>query len=601
MTRRILVLLGVVLLACAARGATITIGLIADTHIDSSDDGARKCTQALAKTQAAVDEFVTSNVDAIIHLGDSMNNSASGELLETLVAQVNGNTGFIPAYWVIGNHDCHSVMHSKAEWLREIAIDSLTGQDSTYFFTDIGNLRLIILDACYKGPDTTDSCPPCFDYKVAYVPDAQLAWLDSTLKDADDSGKFSVVFLHHGAGVYGDWHDVQNAAEVRTILGSHKVIAVFTGHAHKNRRRISLGKNSQGNPIYHIGLRAVVEGDWVFGRQNAYYIASIDDEAGELTHIAGFYDGWGMKTTTWKASVDGANWADGENWTNGVPADGDIAVFDNTSIRNPAGSDQTSTMLTELRIEDDYTGRIGNGSYLIISADTLTLRGGFSDSQIYGFFNVCNASGGAGDSRIFRFGPYSYIRTLNADLADMTWQIQYYKSAAVTDFRLQNGTITTNAGAYGNLIQTGGTFKVCNNSGFSTSIGVVDIAGGTFDAGGCNDRITMNKLIIRGGDIDLNNPNLTITNGIEVYASPTSFSNYPGRLNKVIFKSRADAELTFDVDGTNRMTVGTESNELQDNCTMLLEMDADRNSRIDFRDFAVFAQSWLRRNLDCPE
>ena len=537
-------------------GAIINLGMITDIHIGDPDVGQRRCTQAIPKTEAAVGRFVASDVDAIVVLGDSMDTREDGPGLEELAGVVNRNSGFIPAYWCIGGHDCYHVDFNKTDWLTAVTTGSLTAQESTYFYVDIGNLRLIILDSCYKGLEETSSYPPTGPYEVIYVSSSQVLWLEDTLEDADSSNKFSVICLHHGLGVFGTHRDVQNSADVRTVLNSHKVIAVFNGHGHHNTHRISLGTNSDGNPIHHIGLESVADGDWVTENHNACIIASIDDTSGKLTGITGFYDAWGFKETAWQGTNDGDNWSLADNWTNGVPENGDTVLFDTTSTKNPGGSDQSATRLTELRVAHGYTGTIGNGSYLTVNADTLTLQGGFNDSRIYGDFNVCNASGGSGESKTVRFGASTNLGELNVNLTDVTWMLRFYHCGTVGRINLQNGLIEANMGTgYRDLVQTGGKFTLDNSAGEATSMLTADITDGIFDAGGSDNPMTIDKLIIRGGEIDLQSPDLTLTNGLEVYASPTSFLNYPNKFYDLVFEGQNSPQLTFAIDEENSVTI----------------------------------------------
>lgn len=83
-----------------------------------------------------------------------------------------------------------------------------------------------------------------------------------------------------------------------------------------------------------------------------------------------------MATTYWTGTSSGA-WSTAGNWTNGVPGNGDTAIFPRTATRSvSSGLDQNTIDLAVLVTEDGYAGDIGaSGNPLIIGATKLKIRG----------------------------------------------------------------------------------------------------------------------------------------------------------------------------------------------------------------------------------
>ncbi len=269
----------------SASSDRVVLGFVVDTHNGAAADADNRFySEATAKAQLAVDEFVARDLDYIIHLGDAINVGTDGDpgsYMDNLVTQVNGNSGSIPALWCTGNHDIDDAF-SKAEWL------TANSQAAPYTITDIGNLRIFTLDPCFS--DLTTDWPTNKDYTDAYVSTAQLNSLGTDLTAADAAGKFSVICCHYGLGIYSSTHDATNAGDVRAILNVHKVIMVISGHHHATQEvSVALGSNLDGVPVKHVGLEANVEGQIANG-DAAFTIVEINDSTGVIQAVRTYWD-----------------------------------------------------------------------------------------------------------------------------------------------------------------------------------------------------------------------------------------------------------------------------------------------------------------------
>lgn len=545
--------------------AIITIGFIADTHnsnrADNDGGNGRYYSQVPAKTQDAVDQFVSTGVDYIVHLGDAIDVPADGagspSKMDDLVAILNENADSIPVLWCIGNHDCYNVAYGKLDWLVD------TGQASTYKYVDEGNLRLFALDTCFSRSAT--AYPTSYDYTIAYISTVQIVQLEIDLQAADDAGKFSILCMHHAIGEHGAIWDIRNYNNLLALVKRHKVIAVFTGHSHKNRHRLSIDEdiiqNADGQDVHIVSVDGIVDGVWnpPGDENNAYVEAIFDDAAGTLTSITGYYNAWGMKRTTWNGTADGDAWTTAGKWTNGIPANGDIVTFDATSIKNPAGIDQTAVTITKWAIENGYTGGIGNGAYMRINGDVLTIDGGFKTSRLGGTWRHISASGGAGADKLIRFGSTMIIGdgsvpgVLKMDMTDSTWEFIFFGGGGRMDaiHYLKTGKLKFQTGnSYGHLIQTGGAFTFAGGK-----VKDVHAQGGTFTATVAT-AMTIDKLLIKGATIDLSGDNITITNGIELYKTPMAYTNKTDQIFEVTVKGSEICELEQIMTADNFVTKG---------------------------------------------
>lgn len=128
-------------------------------------------------------------------------------------------------YYVAGNHDLKNI--SKMEFVK------IVEQNNLYYSFDKNNFHFIVL----FSEETKDT--------ESFISNKQMDWLKT---DLSKTNKQSIVFVHHclsNQNLTGNpWFKgmpkkclVSNRDEVREIISSsNKVIAVFNGHLHWNKK-----------------------------------------------------------------------------------------------------------------------------------------------------------------------------------------------------------------------------------------------------------------------------------------------------------------------------------------------------------------------------
>ncbi|MEN8773439.1 MAG: metallophosphoesterase family protein [Akkermansiaceae bacterium] len=196
----------------------ISLGVIADLHVDLIPDGA-------ARLDSFLEEMIRTKPDALVQMGDfAFAKEANQKVVDRF------NKGHATTLHVIGNHDTDGGL-SKNQCLES------WGMKAPYYHCDVGGLNLIVLDANEKGSPKHKGGYPQFIGK------AQVTWLDETLSEL----KGPVVIVSHQpiAGPY----PIDNADEVQKILSMHsdKVILAMNGHTH-----IDLLTEVGGVPYLHV-------------------------------------------------------------------------------------------------------------------------------------------------------------------------------------------------------------------------------------------------------------------------------------------------------------------------------------------------------------
>jgi len=258
-----------------ASPSPLSFGIVTDCHYAERDDpkGQRFYRDSCKKLADCVAEMNRRKVDFLIELGDfkDLGETADATLknLEAIEAVFRGFTG--PRYHVLGNHDADRI--TKEQFLARVANTGFASAQPFYSF-DVKGVHFAVLDANHNA-DGSDYRAGNFDWKKAYVPHEQLAWLKSDLKTA---ARPTVVFVHQLLDAdTGDVY-VRNAAEVRRILEeSGHVRAVFQGHHHE-------GNYSVVNGIPYYTLKALVIGR--YPQNNAF--ATVTQQADGRLAVAGF-------------------------------------------------------------------------------------------------------------------------------------------------------------------------------------------------------------------------------------------------------------------------------------------------------------------------
>jgi len=151
--------------------------------------------------------------DALLLLGDLIYEDGQVDLVDDAVtgpfaALLENDTTLVP---VLGNHDYLSDEQAQI-------MDAL-GQDTTWYVTHIGQLRVIVLDT-----ERTDD-------------PGQTAWLDDTLRTPQPPGTWTVVAMHkpaYSAGYHGSDEQVQQLWA--PLFDQYDVPLVLAGHDHDYQR-----------------------------------------------------------------------------------------------------------------------------------------------------------------------------------------------------------------------------------------------------------------------------------------------------------------------------------------------------------------------------
>jgi predicted MPP superfamily phosphohydrolase len=225
-------------------------GMVTDLHYaDTAPRGSRVYRDSIVKLREAIAELNTHNLDFLIELGDFKDQdtppdetTTQGYLnqIETVFQEFAG-----ARYHVLGNHDMDSL--SKKQFLHAVSNTGIPAERGFYSF-EANHIHCIVLDANYtRGGDDYDHGN--FDWTDANIPAGQWQWLEEDLSDARHP---AIVFVHQRLDGEGDVF-VNNAAQIRRVLESKNVRAVFQGHHHG-------GGLTHENGIWYYTLKAMVEG-----------------------------------------------------------------------------------------------------------------------------------------------------------------------------------------------------------------------------------------------------------------------------------------------------------------------------------------------------
>jgi len=254
------------LISRPSKSAKIRFGLITDLHYAKRlTAGSRYYEQSVNKLRVAMKIFNESGLDFVVELGDfkDIGNTKEQSLsfLEEIEAEFKKFRG--PIYHVLGNHDMDNI--SKTDFLKHTENDGDSKGKAYYSFLRNG-LKFIVLDANYNA-DGSDYDSGNFDWKEAYIPQAQLEWLSEELSTEQPV----IVFLHQLLDLTQEQHYVcvNNALEVIDLLEkSNRVLAVFQGHHHSGSYHFS-------NGIHYFTLKGMIEG--AFPANNSFAIVEIDN------------------------------------------------------------------------------------------------------------------------------------------------------------------------------------------------------------------------------------------------------------------------------------------------------------------------------------
>ena len=213
-----------------AKSEGIRFGFMTDIHCYSKQNKELGQWELNWRCERPMNAFVdtlgfNSEVDFLIEGGDFIDgrDDRSVETFSSLKKLYDKAT--VPKYHVMGNHETRGF--SKDKWLE------LTGHDKAYYFFDIKDYRLIVLDAnFFLDVDNLkkDTSPEVESYS-GRINEDQYSWLEKVLGEAKDKNK--IVFVHQppiksttikNGGVFSE------RDRLGKILSENNVLAVFSGH-----------------------------------------------------------------------------------------------------------------------------------------------------------------------------------------------------------------------------------------------------------------------------------------------------------------------------------------------------------------------------------
>ncbi|MFK8113071.1 MAG: metallophosphoesterase [Rubripirellula sp.] len=255
-------------LVAADPSQRLRVGLMTDLHYaDKPTSGSRHYQQSLGKLERASAELRAAEPSFVVELGDLIDRADSVDTELRYLKTINQQYSEIASdrHYVLGNH-CVDTL-KKAEFLGSV------GQERSYYSFDREGFHFIVLDACFRA-DGEPYGRKNFQWTDANVPEEELKWLASDLKETD---KQVIVFAHQRLDETKN-HSVKNNKAVRDVLeSSNKVLAVFQGHSHKNELQ-------QIDGIHYCTLVAMVEGS---GAENTGF-ALLDISSDGTLELNGF-------------------------------------------------------------------------------------------------------------------------------------------------------------------------------------------------------------------------------------------------------------------------------------------------------------------------
>jgi len=255
----------------------LKIGLVTDLHYaDKPTRGTRHYRESLSKLSEATARFQQEKTDFIVELGDLIDTAPDLDTelgyLKTIHHQL-AETG-LKCHFVLGNHCVERL--TKEEFLTEVQ------QERSYYSFDRAGQHFIILDACFRG-DGVPYGRKNSDWKDAFIPQEEIAWLKQDLKQTDHP---TIVFAHQRLDVENHYAP-HNSVEIREILeSSEKVSAVFQGHSHANDYKEIHG-------IHYCTLAALIEGP--APESNSYSTLTVSPDG--VLQLTGFRH---QKSYDWK-------------------------------------------------------------------------------------------------------------------------------------------------------------------------------------------------------------------------------------------------------------------------------------------------------------
>jgi predicted phosphodiesterase len=227
------------------RKPLLRIGLVTDLHYaDKPEAGTRFYRETAGKLREAVEAFNTEAVDAVVSLGDFIDQAPEVDqeiawlrTIEKIFAGAKAER-----HYVLGNH-CVGTL-TKTEF-----VENTAAAKTPHYSFDRQGIHFVVLDACFRG-DGVPYSRKNFEWTDANIPAHESEWLKTDLEKSTGP----VVVLAHQRLDDAGKHGVRNATGIRGLLEkSGRVVGVFQGHSHKNDYQQIAG-------IHYCTLVAMVEG-----------------------------------------------------------------------------------------------------------------------------------------------------------------------------------------------------------------------------------------------------------------------------------------------------------------------------------------------------
>lgn len=209
----------------------LNFGFITDVHCYGKNDKKTNQWELNWRCKQPLDNFVNLmnnefRPDFVIENGDMADGRDKQEELNFVRAKEIFDKLDSLHYHVLGNHETRGFL--KNRWLE------LTGYDKPYYFFDVREYRIIVLDGNNKmdiDGQEIDTSPEKRSYP-GYIDKEQMAWLENLLKESENYEK--IVFIHQppveSTTIKPPSLLFSNGEQIRKMFSRYKILAVFAGH-----------------------------------------------------------------------------------------------------------------------------------------------------------------------------------------------------------------------------------------------------------------------------------------------------------------------------------------------------------------------------------
>jgi len=220
----------------------------------------------VSSLEKILDRAAREKVDFVIHCGDFSNDYAGSP--EITDAYLNNPCG-LKVFGVYGNHELETPGNTMAIVTPLLSNSTVTFADekSAYWYTDIGNYRIIGLDTNYSitaAEMWEHNRPGSWGApKENYFPDSlgepQIAWLEKITQEAGEKGLVCILFSH--AALSPGKNSSPDAPIARSVLRAVNkkypgtVLLAGNGHYHTDHF-------AEEDGIYYFDVNAVHNAFW---------------------------------------------------------------------------------------------------------------------------------------------------------------------------------------------------------------------------------------------------------------------------------------------------------------------------------------------------